>query len=100
MKNIFIILCVCLLIGNDYVYGQKLSWGAIGIGEGTSPLEKFNPNDVASSAKDALIGIAKQIPDSIPSVDNILSFGKNALAGVPFQVAFDLINKACKFSKN
>lgn len=95
MKNIFIILCACFLIGSEYVH---CSLGALGIGKnGTSPLEKFNPKDVIDSAKDATIGIAKQIPQSIPTADSILSFSKNMIAGVPYQIGFELINQACKY---
>lgn len=97
MKNIFIILCACFLIGSEYIHCSLV--GALGgIGKsGTSPLEKFNPNDVIDSAKDATIGIAKQIPQSIPTADTILSFSKNMIAGVPFQLGFELINQACKY---
>lgn len=96
MKNIVYLLFVCFLFGNEYVYGLD-PLGALGFGSGTSPVEKFNPKDVASSTKDAVIGIGKQIPQSIPTPDTILSFSKNMLAGVPVQVGFEVINKACEY---
>lgn len=88
MKNIFFFICFGFLF-----HGTLGSFGLTG--SGTSPLEKFNPNDLMASTKDAVGGIVKQIPQSIPTPQNILSFGKNMLAGVPVQLGFEVINQAC-----
>lgn len=93
MKNFLILLFIRFLIGSGSVHGA-LGIGLLG-GSGTSPLEKFNPNDLYESTKDSLRGIAEQIPQSIPTPQTILSFGKNMLAGVPVQVGFEIINQAC-----
>lgn len=100
MKNFSIFLFFCFLYGSEYVHGYD-PLGTLGIGrQGTSPLEKFNPRDVAASTGDAVIGIAKQVPQSIPTPETVLSYGKNLVAGMPIEVAFDVINKACKYRKN
>ncbi|KAJ6643641.1 Vitellogenin-1 [Pseudolycoriella hygida] len=91
----FLIFCVSFLLAKECSCLLD-TLGSLGIGKnGTSPLEKFNPKDLAGATKDAVIGIGKQIPDSIPSPETIFSFGKNMLAGLPVEVAFDVINQAC-----
>lgn len=52
--------------------------------------------DVGRSIKDTGKGIAKKIPDVIPSADTLLLLGKNAVAGYPFDLAFKAINTLCK----
>lgn len=51
--------------------------------------------DVAKSSVDIASGVAKKIPDAIPSPDAIFSASKNLLAGYPFEVAFKAINLFC-----
>lgn len=97
MKIIFIGLYVCFLFGGEYVSGQKLL-GALGIGTGTSPLEKFSVGNLAQSTGDTLKGIAMKIPSAIPTPDTIFSVGKNVLAGYPVEAAFKAINMFCKYS--
>lgn len=53
--------------------------------------------DVGRSIKDTGKGIAKKIPDVIPSADTLLLLGKNAVAGYPFDLAFKAINTLCKY---
>lgn len=96
MKNFLILLFIRFLFGSGSVHGA-LGIGLLGVGGGTSPLEKFNPNDLYESTKDSLRGIAEQIPESIPTPQTILSFGKNMLAGVPVQLGFEIINQACEY---
>jgi hypothetical protein len=40
--------------------------------------------------------VAKKIPDIIPTPDEILEFGKQSIAGLPFEVAASAINKLCE----
>lgn len=53
--------------------------------------------DVGRSIKDTSTGIAKKIPDVIPSAGTLLALGKNAVAGYPFDLAFKAINTLCKY---
>lgn len=95
MKIIVVGLCVCFLIGNGNVHGQLL--GMLGIGSGTSPLDKFNPINIAQSGGDTIKGVASKLPSLIPSADTIFSVGKNVLAGYPVEAAFTAINLFCKY---
>lgn len=97
MKIFFIGLCVCFLFGNEFVYSQKLSLGMLGIGSGTSPLEKFSIGNLAASGGDTVKGIASKLPSLIPTPDTIFSVGKNVLAGYPVEAAFKAINLFCKY---
>jgi hypothetical protein len=40
--------------------------------------------------------VAKKIPDIIPTPEEILEFGKQSIAGLPFEVAASAINKLCE----
>lgn len=53
--------------------------------------------DAAKSTVDIVSGVAKKIPDAIPSADAIFSASKNLIAGYPFEVAFKAINLFCKY---
>lgn len=97
MKNIFIGLCVCFLLGSEYVRGQKLSLGALGFGSGTSPLDKFSAGNLGQSTIDTIKGVASKFPLAIPTPDTIFSVGKNVLAGYPVEAAFKAINMFCKY---
>lgn len=98
MKNIFIGLCVCFLFGSEYVRGFTNPLAALGIGGigGTSPLEKFNLPDLASSSGHTAVGIISQVP-SLVNPETFFSFGKNAIAGYPVEAAFKAINMFCKY---
>lgn len=96
MKIILVGVCVCFFFGSKYVNGQRFSLGALGIGSGTSPLEKFNPRDLAKSTGDAVFGAVLQLPSAIPTPDTIFLVGKNVLAGYPVEGAFKAINVFCK----
>lgn len=41
--------------------------------------------------------VSKKIPDLIPSPEEILEFGKQSIAGLPFEVAASAVNKLCKY---
>lgn len=55
----------------------------------------FGNLDIAKSLVDVTTGIAKKIPDSIPSPDAIFSASKNLIAGYPFEVASKAVNLFC-----
>lgn len=54
-------------------------------------------SDVGKSAVDTVTGVAKKIPDAIPSSETIFSASKNLIAGYPFEAAFKAINLFCKY---
>lgn len=42
--------------------------------------------------------LAKNVPDYVPTFDELLDFTKQSLAGLPFEAAASIINKICKES--
>ncbi|XP_037026485.1 vitellogenin-1-like isoform X3 [Bradysia coprophila] len=97
MKNIFIGVCVCFLFGHAYVHGASIL-GALGIGSGTSPLDKFSLGNVAESGVDTIKGVVSKLPSIIPTPEAMLQLTKNGLAGYPVEIMFTAINKFCSFS--
>lgn len=71
------VLCMSVLLKSNYVSSNFLT-------------------DAAKSTVDIASGVAKKIPDSIPSADAIFSASKNLIAGYPFEVAFKAINLFCE----
>lgn len=59
--------------------------------------QKFGGFDLAKSFIDVSTGIAKKIPDAIPSPDALFSASKNLIAGYPVEFALQAINIFCKF---
>lgn len=70
-------LCVGVLFKNNYVSANLFT-------------------DAAKSSVDIVTGVAKKIPDAIPTPDAIFAASKNLIAGYPFEVAFKAINLFCK----
>lgn len=56
----------------------------------------FGVKDLGKSVIDTGIGIAKKVPDIIPTPDALFQAGKNVVAGYPFDIAFKIINTFCK----
>lgn len=96
MKRIFIVFCFCFLSEVEYVRGQNNLYLSLGT-RGPSPLDKFSPENLIASGSDALKGVVKQIPSSIPSPETIFSVGKNVLAGYPVAIVFEAINQFCEY---
>lgn len=57
---------------------------------------RFNIFDIASELIDATKGAIESLPLTIPKPDEFFELGKNALFGIPYQVAFELINQFCE----
>lgn len=51
-----------------------------------APSESVKITDLGKSALDIATGVIEKIPDSIPSPENLFQFGKNVLAGYPFDM--------------
>lgn len=51
-----------------------------------APSESLKITDLGKSALDIATGVIEKIPDSIPSPENLFQFGKNVLAGYPFEM--------------
>jgi hypothetical protein len=45
-------------------------------------------------------GIAKKIPDLIPTPENLYQVSKQTLIGLPFELLLSGIDKLCKFEIN
>lgn len=71
--------------------------GALGIGSGSSPLDKFSLGNVAESGVNTIAGVVSKLPSIIPSPEAMLQLTKNGLAGYPIEVIFTAINKFCKY---
>lgn len=50
-----------------------------------SPAESLSLKNVGKSAIDVVKGVAEKIPDVIPSGEDLFQYGKNILAGYPFE---------------
>lgn len=59
--------------------------------------QKFVGFDLAKSFIDVSTGIARKIPDTIPTPDAIFSASKNVIAGYPIGIALQTINLFCKY---
>lgn len=79
MKVFLVFAIVCSLLG-DNVHGVS-----------------FGIRDFGRSTLDTGIGIAKKVPDLIPTPDAFFQLGINAIAGYPFDVAYKIVNTFCKW---
>lgn len=52
--------------------------------------------EISKSVVDVATGVAKKIPESIPSPEAIFSTSKNVIAGYPIEVALSAVNLFCK----
>lgn len=50
-----------------------------------SPSESLNLRSLGQSTVDVVTGVAKKIPDVIPSPEDLFQTGKNLIAGYPFE---------------
>lgn len=55
----------------------------------------FHISDILNIATQATTGVLESIPRSIPSPFEFFNLGKNALIGLPYKVAYSLINQFC-----
>ncbi len=94
--KIFFVFLVCFYFGNGYVDGGSIL-GALGVGNGASPLDKFSLSNLAGSGGDTIKGIVSNIPSIIPSPETMLQLTKNGLGGYPIEIMFKAINKFCKY---
>lgn len=53
--------------------------------------------DVVTLGVKAGTGIAKKVPDLIPTPDNLYSVSKQTLIGLPFELLLSGIDKLCMF---
>lgn len=60
------------------------------------PLGLSTFKDVIKSGSDTGKGIAKKIPDLIPSPQALFQLGLDGLVGLPLQAFADAINQICK----
>lgn len=51
-----------------------------------APSESLKLKDLRKSAVNIVSGVAEKIPDAIPSAEDLFQFGKNLLAGYPFEM--------------
>lgn len=51
-----------------------------------APSESVKLKDLGKSAADIVTGVVEKLPDAIPSAENLFQFGKNVLAGYPFEM--------------
>lgn len=57
-----------------------------------------NIGTITSVGAKTSIAVLKKVPDLIPTPGEILNFGKQAIAGLPFEVAAEAINQACSLA--
>lgn len=50
-----------------------------------APADSLSLKNVGKSAIDVVLGVAEKIPDVIPSGEDLFQYGKNLLAGYPFE---------------
>lgn len=54
--------------------------------------------DAIKQAVHTTFGVIKDIPNRIPTPNEIFEFGKNALIGLPLELTFNVIHEFCKYS--
>lgn len=59
----------------------------------------FGLKDIYESAKYTAWGVFRKAFDIIPTPEQVFEKGKNAVAGLPFEMAFKIINICCKQTK-
>jgi hypothetical protein len=60
-------------------------------------LRLFVCADVLKLGANAGAGIAKKIPDLIPTPENLYSISKQTLIGLPFELLLSGIDKLCEY---
>lgn len=50
-----------------------------------APTESLSVKNLGVSAVNIVKGVVEKIPDAIPSAEDLLQYGKNAIAGYPFE---------------
>lgn len=66
----------------------------------TYPINKLTSReDVIELGTKTGVGIAKKIPDLIPSPENLYQISKQTLIGLPFELLLSGIDKLCKYNK-
>lgn len=50
-----------------------------------APTEALNVRNLGVSAVNIVKGVVEKIPDAIPSAEDLFQYGKNAIAGYPFE---------------
>lgn len=55
--------------------------------------------DIAKSGVDTGKGIAKKLPDLIPSPEGIFKLGLQGLVGLPIEAFADAVNQICNYYK-
>lgn len=50
-----------------------------------APVESLSLKNIGKSAIDVVKGVAEKIPDVIPSGEDLFQYGKNIIAGYPFE---------------
>lgn len=61
---------------------------------------RYNLMDLSNEIFDATKGALESLPTTIPTPGEFFELSKNVVIGFPYQIAFELINRFCKYDSH